>query len=311
VTIFISIASYSDKLLKQTILDAIDKAKFHKDLRFGIVEQSPHDMRLNINQPNFKYVGIDPKEARGVCWARSIAMSLYGGETWYFQIDSHMLFDQDWDVKFIKAFEALPTQRAVISSFPCQFQIKNGENVKFPLNENALAHVISVDFKKDVEDDFRLGVKAITVRTDTTLKGFHAGAGCLFSPAQIVQCIPYDPWYYFNGEEQALAARLFTHGWDIYHMPEQPVYHLYAGEEGAGYRLKHWSEEEDKARRQRWWELDGVSKERLKYLLSGGDLGIYGLGTRRTMEDYKEFCGIDYVNKTINERSTKGPWEFK
>lgn len=310
-TIFISIASYSDKLLKQTILDAIDKAKFYKDLRFGIVEQSPYDMRLSINEPNFKYVCIEPSESRGVCWARNIAMSLYGGETWYLQIDSHMLFDQDWDVKFIKAFEQLPTQQAVISSFPCQFQIIEGENVKFPLNEHALGHVISVDFKKDAKEDPRLGVKAITVRSNSSIRGFHAGAGCLFSPGKIVQCIPYDPWYYFNGEEQALAARLFTHGWDVYHMPEQPIYHLYAGEKGAGYRIKHWSEEEDSKRKQRWWELDNMAKDRLNCLLLGGDLGIYGLGVKRTMQDYKEFCGVDYVNRTIDEKSIKGPWEFK
>ena len=72
-----------------------------------------------------------------------------------------------------------------------------------------------------------LGFEAHPVDRDEPVPGFHVGAGCLFAPGQFVQAFPYDPYFYFHGEEQALAARIFTHGWDIFHVPGQPVYHLY------------------------------------------------------------------------------------
>ena len=95
-TIFISIASYCDPLLQFTINGALATATCPANLRFGIVDQSPFVARLpeaELPRAQISYVHIDPRDARGPCWARSIAMTLYDGEDWFFQIDSHMLFE--------------------------------------------------------------------------------------------------------------------------------------------------------------------------------------------------------------------------
>ena len=72
-----------------------------------------------------------------------------------------------------------------------------------------------------------LAFEAHAVASDRPLPAFHVGAGCLWAPGRIAQALPYDPWLYFHGEEQALALRLFTHGWDLFHVPGLPVHHLY------------------------------------------------------------------------------------
>jgi hypothetical protein len=43
-------------------------------------------------------------------------------------------------------------------------------------------------------------------------------------------------------------------------------------------------------------------------LFRSEDVGRMGLGNVRTLEDYAEFCGIDYKNKIIHEKARKGPW---
>ena len=69
--IFISIASYQDLLLPITINSAYTNAKFKENLRFGIIDQCK--VKLDFSKAKLKdqisYIHIDPKDARGPCWA--------------------------------------------------------------------------------------------------------------------------------------------------------------------------------------------------------------------------------------------------
>ena len=109
-----------------------------------------------------------------------------------------------------------------------------------PATDKILAHVVKPGALFEPDHPV-LGFEAHPLDRDQPVPGFHVGAGCLFAPGTFVQAFPYDPWFYFHGEEQALAARLFTHGWDIFHVPGLPVYHLYNNaESGAPPRPMHW-----------------------------------------------------------------------
>ena len=61
----------------------------------------------------------------------------------------------------------------------------------------------------------------------------------------------------------------------------------------------HWNEEEDKNRSVKWTTLQAKSKERIERIIKGKLSNIYGLGTVRTLSDYKIFTGIDIENKKI------------
>lgn len=303
-TIFISVASYCDRLLEQTIRDALAKATRPDKLRFGIVEQNFIEKRLKYDdiKSQVRYIGIDVRDTRGACWARSLAMSLYSGETWFMQIDSHMVFDQGWDDTLYLAAARCSqlSPKFVISNYPHPFKMIEGVPVTERTTDGILYNFVNDDFEFKEENTIIL-FTAASRTSDVPLKGFHIAAGFLFTHGRFVYEVPYDPHLYFEGEEQTLSVRAWTHGWDIYHTTNVPIYHLYStGDVETTHREVHWSPNADQERIQRWWELDNKSKARMTALLQhNADLGIYGLGKVRTLVDYANFSGIDYRNKTI------------
>lgn len=309
-TIFISIASYCDRLLEQTVRDALAKASRPDKLRFGIVEQNFIEKRFKYDdiKSQVRYVGIDVRDTRGACWARSLAMSLYSGETWFMQIDSHMVFDQGWDDTLLLSAAQCSqmSPKFLISNYPDPFKMIDDK----PVPERT-THGVVFNYVND-ECNFKdehtiLTFTASSCVSDIPLKGFHIAAGFLFTHGRFVYEVPYDPHLYFEGEEQTISVRAYTHGWDIYHIPNVPVYHLYStGDVSTTHREVHWSPEADKERTQRWWELDNKSKARMSALLQhNADLGIYGLGKARSLIEYANFSGIDYRNKTIAPHARK------
>lgn len=304
--IFVSIASYCDPLLARTVQRAMATASAPGALHFGVVDQSPAaSPRLALpagTDARLSQVRIEPLEARGPCWARAIAMGLYDGEDWFLQVDSHMDFAPGWDEALIAQAQALLPGRAglVLSSYPAAFTF-DGSQAVLTETPGVLVHVLKSGAAFG-EGHPVLHFEAVHVPSDAPLAGFHLGAGCVFAPGRFVHSFPCDPFLYFHGEEQALALRLFTHGWDIVHMPALPLYHLYTAP-GAAPRPLHWDAAMDARRTTGWWALEQRSRARLAMLVEGADLGAYGLGTVRSLADYAAFSGIDYAARALETRA--------
>jgi hypothetical protein len=308
-TIFISIASYCDPVLGFTLARARATARHPEQLHFGVVDQSPagtpQPSASEVAPCKLSYVRVEPVYARGPCWARALAMSLYDNEDWFLQIDSHMDFDPEWDVRLVTQEQALLPGRlgVVVSAYPNSFVFENNCPVRRPATDKVLAHVVKPGASFEPDHPV-LGFEAHPVNVETPIPGFHLGAGCLFAPGSFVEVFPYDPWFYFHGEEQALASRLFTHGWDIFHVPGVPVYHLYNNADAGGpSRPMHWDAAHDAQRSRTWWSLEQRSRARLAALVRDEPLGVYGLGRVRSMADYANFSGIDYAARTLAPRA--------
>jgi GT2 family glycosyltransferase len=204
-------------------------------------------------------------------------------EAYFLQIDSHMRFDAGWDVTLVDALESLnrTSPRSIISTYPCAFELIDNEVVKKPMSDQTPV----------------LGFYALPTKSEVILPGHHVGAGCLFSRASLLREVPIDPWLYFHGEEQNLAVRAWTHGWDIWHMPDMPIFHRY--HDGGG-RPVHWNEADDRQRSERWWELDRQANARMRALLYDRvPLGCYGLGSARSLEDFARASGLDYPARAV------------
>ena len=303
--IFISIASYQDLLLPITINSAYTNAKFKENLRFGIVDQC--NVRLDFSKAKIKdqitYLHIEPKNARGPCWARSLAQTLMNDEEYFLQVDSHTTFEKDWDEYLIKYIKTIKKdhKKPVISAYPRGFEIVDFNKKIFrKLPEDDLStHVMILDKEKSFKDGYFSMQKGLPSSSKSIYKGFLLSAGFLFAESEMVEQVPYDPNLYFEGEETTMALRLFTNGFDIFHIPRIPLFHCYVDYSNEAKRPMHWNEEENKDRTVKWQELQSRSKERISKIITGDMKGSFGLGLDRSLDDYKELSGIDIKNRKV------------
>jgi hypothetical protein len=65
---------------------------------------------------NVRTLSMPHQQARGPCWARHIAGSLWQGESYFLQIDSHMRFRSGWDRYLIWLLECTRESAQMCSS---------------------------------------------------------------------------------------------------------------------------------------------------------------------------------------------------
>lgn len=292
--IFVQIASYRDPELIPTIKDCLSKAKYPENLTFGICWQDEKFEDIYDNDARFKIIKVNYKESKGACWARNKVNSLYNGEKFTLQIDSHMRFIQNWDEELIQMWSNLNDPKAVLSTYPAEYQPN-----QTPEQWKKEPHCIHVHSFKDYQTQH-------VPRTDPNWKtrtvpyrAIHIAAGFIFSIGKIIEDVPYDPEFYFAGEETALAVRLFTHGYNLFHPHKIILWHYYERKE----QPKHWSDNSD------WAKLQFVARDRLDCLLGRNnkyDLGKFGLGKERTLEDFQNFSGIDYKRSILHLDTAAG-----
>jgi hypothetical protein len=123
-------------------------------------------------------------------------------------------------------------------------------------------------------------------------------AGCIFTRGRFVEEIPYDPNYYFYGEELSMALRAFTHGFSFFHIPDVPLFHLYTDTSNIPRKL-HWDPEDDKNRAIKWNELEKKSLDRLDDLFAAKIEDSMGLGKKRSLNDYANLSGIDLEQRKV------------
>ena len=308
-SIFISIASYQDPLLVSTIFGAYNNARNKDELIFSICDQS--DNPINIDDLDFadqvRYEHVNPVFSRGPCWARHRAQTFYQEEDYFLQIDSHTQFLPNWDELFKEALLKIEAAgltdgyfaKPIITSYPRSFKVLDFERGLFELNTGD-KHTQVITYRKDSlfsRGSFSRQIGIPTKHTEIT-HAYLMAAGCIFTRGKFVKDIPYDPNYYFYGEELSMALRAFTHGFSFFHIPDVPLFHLYTDVSNIPRKL-HWDPEDDANRAIKWHELEQKSLDRLDYLFAGKIEGSMGLGSQRSLKDYAVISGVDLKNKIV------------
>jgi hypothetical protein len=308
-SIFISIASYQDPLLVSTIFGAYNNARNKDELIFSICDQS--DDPINIDDLDFadqvRYEHVNPVFSRGPCWARHRAQTFYQEEDYFLQIDSHTQFLPNWDELFKEALLKIEAAgltdgyfaKPIITSYPRSFKVLDFERGLFELNTGD-KHTQVITYRKDSlfsRGSFSRQIGIPTKHTEIT-HAYLMAAGCIFTRGKFVKDIPYDPNYYFYGEELSMALRAFTHGFSFFHIPDVPLFHLYTDVSNIPRKL-HWDPEDDANRAIKWHELEQKSLDRLDDLFAGKIEGSMGLGSQRSLKDYAVISGVDLKNKIV------------
>ena len=303
-TIFISIASYRDPELVKTIDDCLDKAKYPNNLRFGICWQhaeDEHDLEFkdkldNEYNNNFRVIDIPYEKAKGVCFARSSIQSLYKGEKYHLMLDSHHRFEKNWDTTLIKMIKDLkaaghkkPLLTAYIPSFDPDNDPAGRARVPWKMNFDRFIPEGAVFFLPADISDYKTRKLPPTCR-------FFSAHFC-FVEGEWINEVPYDPNYYFHGEEITLAVRAYTHGYDLFHPHKVVVWHEYTRKG----RTKAWDDDSiwvdrntaSHLRNRKLFGMDG-EKQDIKF-------GKYGFGKERTLKDYEAYSGICFSNRGVQQ----------
>lgn len=316
--IFISIASYRDSELVETITSAIENSDFPELLDFWILNQIDFENDKNCIIPghllnkNISYQVMDYKESSGACFARSyIWKNFLKNQKFALQVDSHTRFTKSWDTNLKKMWYDLKDEKWVLTHYPVRyfpkewiFDMQYYTYFKvLSLRDNWLPEISSWSFFfSDIEN--------------RSHKTPFIAAWFIFWLSEMFKNIPYDPYLYFQGEEMTYAARLWTNGYNFYLPTKGFVWHKYHFDFSNNKNLEdnfHWEDN-----KKTWLKRDILSIKRCRHLLNIEktvdkevlkDLEKYWLGKERTLEDYEKFSWISYKNQTLEEFSKK--WEFK
>ena len=290
--IFISIASLLDPLLENTIENMLATAKYPENLVFGIIIQDKQPVidafaKKYGKRENFKIISILPEESKGCCWARAQVQMLMSDEMYFMQTDSHHVYVKHWDTISIQMLDQCVQQSnhskvvlstygtpAILPEFKCTH-----EDTGMYMKCERFYNIPKVRY---VPHSIKKGL--------TKPQLWHTiSAHYLFTYNQWVHDVPYDPELYFDGEEDTLALRSYTRGYDIYYPHAKISYHFYTrkGEK------RHSDVDKE------WYKINDASIKRMTDILKGKIKGKFGLGTERSLDDYKDFTQIDYINKVI------------
>lgn len=290
--IFAAIAAYRDPDVWETIDSMLDAAD--GSVRVAVVNQDC-PLQPGWEAPdNVHVLDIKHEQAWGVGWARALANSFYRDEAFWLQVDSHMLFRDGWDTAFIRDLDYIGEDRAVLSSFPAGY----------PMDKDTL------DGRQIVVQDryfsgwlchgsyeHRLGDRA-TGKPEVT-RGWIYGSQ-VFAPARFLFEVPHDPTISFYTEEESLAVRAWTRGWDIWSPTEAQIMHREDRDrDGREAPRRKFSDDPGFTS-----ALCEITDERIKRIRKGEDFGIYGPGTVRTMQEYAETMGLDFEAQTVSENWT-------
>lgn len=227
--VFVAIAAYRDPECQWTIDDLFQRAADAARISVGVCwqilpGQDDYCFLIEPRPAQVRRALHDASKALGLGWARSIAHSLWQGEEYVLQIDSHMRFHDGWDEQLIDMLRDCPSPRPLLSHYPAAYTPPHS------MDSCACSRLW-------LEGQSPAGLPCIeSERLRTPLDGprpaLLLAGGFLFASAGFFRQVPYDPVIGFTSEEVAFSARAFTHGFDAF-VPSRCVVHHYYERTGA------------------------------------------------------------------------------
>jgi len=300
VTIFVQIASYRDPELEKTIKNMIEMADRPDKLRFGIARQYSEEdgfdkLEEYREDTRFRILDIPYNESNGACWARHLIQQLYKNETYTLQIDSHMRFEKSWDITLIDMIDQLkedghekPLLTGYVSSFDPDNDPAGRARDPWRMTFDRFIPEGAVFFLPETIPNWNDLDKPVPAR-------FYSAHFC-FTLGQFSKEVQHDPEYYFHGEEISIAARAYTHGYDLFHPHRVVIYHEYTRKG----RTKQWDDDK------KWVEKNNRSHQKNRQLFGMDgeeqiDFGDFGFGKVRTLRDYERYSGLLFSQRSVQK----------
>ena len=301
--IFIQIASYRDPQLIPTILDCIKKAANPELLQFCIAWQHAPEESIDALRvfKNIEIIDIPYLESKGACWARNTIQQRYRGEEYTLQLDSHHRFVPEWDRILKKMYQRLKLYypKPLLTTYGTAFDPETSPSAwgkaPYQLNFDRFIPEGAIFFMPGTVENWKDYRDPLPAR-------FYSGHFC-FTGGSFCTEVPHDPNYYFHGEEISIAARAYTHGYDLFTPHRLILWHEFTRKG----RSKHW-DDHVQPNTYTWFQRNTDCHKRNRCLFSmdgesydSVDWGPYGFGTVRTLRDYEKYAGINFQLRSVQK----------
>ena len=300
--IFISIASYRDPQLLPTLRDCIEKADKPENLVFSIAWQhSKLDLWDSLEEftddPRFRVVDIPYEESKGACWARHIIQQNYKDEEYTMQLDSHHRFIQSWDtecISLIKQLQKTGFKKPLLTSYISSFNPDNDP-------EERILEPWWMTYDRFIPEGAIFFLPATIPnwqKVKVPIPSRFLSAHFIFTIGKWIKEVPYDPDYYFHGEEISLAVRSYTWGYDLFHPHKVIAWHEYTRRG----RTKQWDDDKEwvakniqcHKKNRALFGMDGERRE-------GFDYSKYDFGKVRSLAQYEAYAGINFKRRAVQQ----------
>jgi len=251
-TIFVSMAAMDDTEILPSVLNALNSAKHPERIRVGVgiaaLDDSDYKRLVALNDDRVRATFVRVKKNTfdhlGVGKGRIRAEVLYQDEDYFFQVDCHTHFAQDWDEFMINLYagakEAAQNDKVVLTTYiggykyqPERKPIEGWEYTAYPFYEPGNMWVMSIP----KWGDFPL--------TDATPDKYYPcvkfNAACAFGDRNFGRDTGSSPDLMFYDEEIRYSVELYEKGFSLVfpNLKWFPITHLHGDNrnEHGGSRL--------------------------------------------------------------------------
>lgn len=244
-----------------------------------------------------------------------MSFKMYDNQEYVCVIDSHMKFRKDWDSVTLTLFEGIGNAYSVLTHYPWSAKaIENRTNPEQSYHICGSTFVESTNSPPRNSNGCFVKTDMKNIQNNTAIRVPFFAAGFSFAKAQFWKDVPLDPYltYIFNGEEFDIAVRGWTSGYDFYSPPFDILGHYY-GAEGpkrrppnvgdSPYIMKR-RDKSEKRINYKWGVLKNRTPQATWDDVDIREISKYGMGNKRTLDQYWRFAGINILNKTATVFST-------
>lgn len=258
-SIFVSIPSYRDPDVGNTLLSLFSRAAFPDRVFIGLCDQrasgdpDPYQLWKHASESiipslefdryahNVAIWDMNHTDATGPCFARElIEKHLYQGQRYVLFVDSHTRVCSGWDEHLIADLEQTGDPKAILSCYPdtYSFEDESRQNLEQNKDPGQTTFCVCTGFDDDGFPAF--GQQKAPVPYKRPQINLFWSANFSFSSSQLIKDVPYlthVPFLFF-GEQPGMQARYYTHGYTCYAPKQSYVYCTF-----------------DRSRRSTFWEL--------------------------------------------------------
>lgn len=292
-SIFVSIVSYRDPLLDTTIKSLLSMQSNNNKLTISVLDQSTINCKYK-DHPSVIYKQMPPEYSNGVGWARHINSLNITDEDFYYQIDSHSVFDKNWDeyllFDFFNAAKHYDTYKITLSNACKVFTIDAAGNV---CKEHELGMgYLTVKFLSDRgfnQNKLPTPHGNFGPKPDSQIvKARHLHGGNFFTHTDFIRHVGLCPYMFLFGEEHHTTLNAFLNGYKLLHHTCVYIYHL---RDTTDYISKIRVEPVISQKR-----IDELQNRSMSYWLS-----FLSSIPNDQLTEFFNYTGVDYINLQLAE----------